>query len=190
MASEKSIAKLFKSSANASQSQVQHIVLTVNADGKVLAAGSHNMIAAFVGNPNVFEHVKTTMRSSCSQEPILHANTHQLDYPPLPFPPSSPKWNGVVRGVLTKMLVTAGYGRHKLKLGEGIPPVGWPVNIDWSEFIGSTRSKLWHGDITLIVTSMLEAAGYDPNNHIEAPAPEEEEDIVEEEAVVEDMNEG
>ena len=83
MAAEKSVSNLFKSSAKASEHQVQHIVFTLNADGKVLAAGSHNMIASFVGNPELFDQVQTAMRSSYTQEPVIHANTHPL----LPYLP-------------------------------------------------------------------------------------------------------
>ena len=183
MAAEKSVSNLFKSSAKASEHQVQHIVFTLNA---VLAAGSHNMIASFVGNPELFDQVQTAMRSSYTQEPVIHANTHQLHYPLLPCPPTSSKWKGEVYGVLTKMLVTAGYGRHAMKLSEGLPPLGWPVDIDWTKFIGATRSKLGHENITRIVTSMLVAAGYDPNTHIEVPVPLEIEDNVEED--MEDLN--
>ena len=173
MAAEKSVANLFKSSGKASENQVQHIVFTLNAaDGKVLAAGSHNMIATFVGSPELFDLVQTAMRNSYTQEPIIHANTHQLNYPLLPCPPTSIKWNGEVYGVLTKMLVTAGYGRHAMKLGEGRPPLGWPEDIDWTKFVGATRSKLGHESITRIVIAMLVAAGYDPNIHIEVPAVE------------------
>ena len=68
------------------------------------------------------------------------------------------------------MLVVAGYGRHAVKLGDGHPPYGWPADLVWEDFKGSTRSGLSVSDMTRIITGMLEVAGLNPNEHIDAPA--------------------
>lgn len=162
---------LFKASAKASEAQLQHIVFTIDAEGKVLASGSQNMMSAMVLDPNMFEATKQLMRHVYSNEPVSHANTHQLDYPPLPCAIDSPEWKdgARVRAVLTQLLVTAGYGRHARKYGQGQPPLGWPEDVDWNNFKGATRSGLGIADITRIIIGMLTAAGFDPNHHIAAP---------------------
>ena len=66
------------------------------------------------------------------------------------------------------MLSTCGYGRsgRSRKLGVGAAPVGWPDNISWTGFSGSTRSKLTVHEITEIIVAMLETNGIDPNTHV------------------------
>ena len=70
--------------------------------------------------------------------------------------------------MLRRILVTAGYGRNgrECKLGVGDPPLGWPVDIDWAGFKGSTRSGLKVMEISRIIVSMLEAAGFNPETHV------------------------
>jgi len=96
-----------------------------------------------------------------------------MPYDLLPCSPYSNDWralgSSMVRGVLTKMLGTAGYGRcgKIAKLGVGSPPAGWPGDvISWPGFKGSTRSRLTFPQITEIIISMLEAAGLDPETHV------------------------
>ena len=172
---ERMASALFKASAKASEAQIQHILFTIDAEGKVLASGSQNMMAAMVLDPNMFEATKQLMRNVYSNEPVSHANTHQLDYPPLPCAPDSPEWKdgAKVRAVLTQLLVTAGYGRHARKYGQGQPPFGWPEDVDWNNFKGATRSGLGIADLTRIIIGMLTAAGLDPNQHIVAPVAED-----------------
>ena len=162
---------LFKASKKACDAQVQHIVFTIDAEGKVLASGSQNIMAAMVLNPDTFDATKQLMRGVYSHDPVTYANTYQLDYPPLPCAPSSPQWKdgAKVRAVLTQMLVTAGYGRHARKYGEGQEPLGWPEDLEWNNFKGATRSKLGIADLTRIITGMLTAAGLDPEQHVLAP---------------------
>ena len=59
------------------------------------------------------------------------------------------------------MLSEAGFGRGKdaRKLGVGLPPLGWPADIEWGNFKGSTRSGLKISAVTDIILSMLQAAG-------------------------------
>ena len=60
----------------------------------------------------------------------LNSATHELVYSPLPCSPSSPDWNelgnGIIRGVLNAMLVTA-----------EASPVDWPAGIDWDNYPGT-----------------------------------------------------
>ena len=68
------------------------------------------------------------------------------------------------------MLVFVGYDRGKgdKKPGIGPAPVGWPANIDWSIYKGSTRSGLKVSEVTDIIVAMLQAAGFVPENHVKA----------------------
>jgi len=110
--------------------------------------------------------------SVAAYESVTSDGTHQLAYDPLPCSPYSPHWKSMgtnrVRGVLRRILVTAGYGRNgrECKLGVGDPPLGWPADIDWAGFKGSTRSGLKVLEISRIIVSMLEAAGFDPETHV------------------------
>ena len=47
-----------------------------------------------------------------------------------------------------------------------MPPVGWPADIAWEGFSGTTRSRLSFDDITRIICSMLTAAGLNPDTHV------------------------
>ena len=62
--------------------------------------------------------------------------------------------------------------------GVGPAPIGWPEDIPWEEFSGTTRSKLTVEQITGIITSMLTTVGIDPAQHVigadELFVPEEE----------------
>ena len=50
--------------------------------------------------------------------------------------------------------------------GVGPAPIGWPEDIPWEEFSGTTRSKLTVEQITRIITSMLTTVGIDPAQHV------------------------
>ena len=172
--------KLLKASATASTNQVQHILFTLNSDGKVNFGGTDNIVTPFVGNTELFNHIKTVMKDNLTKEHVTQLNTHQLDYEFLPCSPFSPKWKGSakIRGILRNMLNTAGYGSegNKRKLGVDPAPVGWPAAISWTNFRGSTRSKLTVEEVTTIIVSMLEGAGIDPNIHVR----NEEEEVADE----------
>ena len=47
-----------------------------------------------------------------------------------------------------------------------MPPIGWPADIAWEGFSGTTRSRLSFDDITRIICSMLTAAGLNPDTHV------------------------
>ena len=57
-------------------------------------------------------------------------------------------------------------------LGEGAAPVGWPANIDWSKFKGSTRSGLKIDEVTTIIISMLQAVGFSSETHVKPSDPD------------------
>ena len=113
---------------------------------------------------------------------MLVVYVYELAYAPLPCSPFSAEWkeqgNGIIRGVLSAMLVTAGYGRGKgdRKLGVAPAPVGWPASVSWANYKGSTRSGLKVSEVTEIIVSMLQAAGLSPETHVkpsvELEAPE------------------
>ena len=86
----------------------------------------------------------------------------------------------MVRKVLRGMLYTAGFGKsgRVKKLGVGDPPLGWPVEIRWQDFSGSTSSKLTIPEVTNIIISMLQAAGHDPATYVIPPEEEELEMMV------------
>ena len=114
---------------------------------------------------------KNMMSKEIMSEEMMNKN--MMSYDLLPCSPYSNDWralgSSMVRGVLTKMLGAAGYGRcgNIGKLGVGSPPAGWPEDIiSWPDFKGSTRSKLTFPQVTNIIISMLESAGLDPETHV------------------------
>ena len=101
-----------------------------------------------------------------------YATANALAYAPLLCCPSSAGWkelgNCVIRDILRDMLSEAGFGRGKeaWKLGVGLPPVGWPAGIEWSNFKWSTTSGLKNAAVTDIIISMLQAAGINSETHM------------------------
>ena len=157
-----------------------------------LASGTDNLVTGLIGDEELFSKIKTCIISKVTEQPVGYATTHELAYAPLPCSPFSADWkeqgNGIIRGVLSAMLVTAGYGKGKgdRKLGVGPAPVGWPAGIDWAEFKGSTISGLKVGAVTDIIVSMFQAAGLSSETHVKPTGEPTEmtedvaEDIIEE----------
>ena len=149
-------------------------MLSVSAEGKVHAAGTDNLVTGLVGDVDLYNKIKSCIKSHVTEEAVGYATTHALVYAPLPCSPSSAEWKeqgtASIRGILRDMLVSVGYGRGKgdKKLGIGPAPVGWPANIDWSIYKGSTRSGLKVSEVTDIIVAMLQAAGFVPENHVKA----------------------
>ena len=75
-------------------------------------------------------------------EAVGYITTHAIAYSRLPYSPFSLKWkeltNPVIRRILREMFSCVGYRRGEKKLGEGVPPMDWPADIDWYLFKGST----------------------------------------------------
>jgi hypothetical protein len=44
--------------------------------------------------------------------------------------------------------------------------VVWPANVDWSKFMGSTRSGLKIDEVTSIIISMIQACGFSAETHV------------------------
>ena len=167
--------KLVKASAEGSKNQVQHILFTVKPGGaKIHASGSDNFMRAVYGSQELLSAIDSVLLPNITKEQVLHANTHQTDYDLLPCSPYSAEWKGSakIRGVLRKILTKAGFGRagNERKLGVGAPPLGWPEDISWTNYTGSTSSKLTLPQITHIIISMMEAVGLNPESHIVTPA--------------------
>ena len=100
------------------------------------------------------------------QNQILDTGVFPKQLPRLFAVPSSREWKGVkVRSQLSTYLAFFGHGHNmSKKYGEGQPPIGWPVQVDWSTFKGPSKS------CTLvlckeIICQLLEAQGVDPENH-------------------------
>ena len=174
MAASKGMKSLFKASAASADKDNQHIVLSISSEGTVFVSGTDNMVTGIVEDAELFMKVKACMKSNLSNESVGYSNTYQLAYDPLPCSPFSPEWkalgNEVIRGLLRRMFITAGYGRGKSdkKLGVGPAPVGWPEEVDWNSYKGSTRSGLKVSQVTHIIVSMLQAAGFDANTHVKS----------------------
>ena len=190
MPTNKNMKNLLKASEAACHSDTQHLVLSVTADGQVHASGTDNLVTGIIEDAELFSKIKDCIRSKVTEQFVGYATTHELAYAPLPCSPLSAEWkeqgNGDIRGVLSAMLVTAGFGRGKgdRKLGVGPAPLGWPAGVSWANFKGSTRSGLKVAEVTDIIVSMLQAAGLSPDTHVkpteEAIAEMTEEDVVEE----------
>ena len=136
------------------------------------AARTDNLLNPVVGDVELFNKLKACMKDNLTNNSVGCANTYQSAYDPLPCSPFSPEWkmlgNDVIRGLLRKMFVRAGYGRGKSdkKLGVGQAPVGWPEEIEWNNYRGSTRSGLKVSQVTQIIVSMLRAAGFNGDTHV------------------------
>ena len=167
--SDKSFLKLLKASEKASIEQIQHLVVVLTPDGRVQVTGSANIVNSVTTNEELYRTIQTTMLDNMEAIGNITPSI-MLDYPLLPCSPFSPHWKGsaMIRGVLSKMLVSAGYGKsgRSRKLGVGNPPTGWPDHISWTDFSGATRSKLSSNEVTDIIISMLEAANIDPDRHV------------------------
>ena len=169
------IKKLFRASKAASAKQIQHVMLTVSPNGKVHVSGADNLVTTLLDNVELFSTLETSLQDNYLTEgEVVHGDTYRLDYPLLPFPANSPlfKGSGKLRGILRKMMEIAGYGGKSgkvSKFGVGEPPLGWPEQIRWEKFKGSTSSGLTTPDVIMIITGMLRAAGKDPNTHVIPP---------------------
>jgi hypothetical protein len=80
--------------------------------------------------------------------------------------PGSKLWKGVkIRSELSTYLGLHGFGHNMARrYGEGHPPKGWPVQVDWSNFKGPSKGC----SLTLcteIICQLLEAQGINPANH-------------------------
>ena len=169
--------KLARASNTACNKQVQHILLTLSADGKkVNVAGAENLVTPLLADVELFQQLNNTLVANATRNVVAPANTLQVDFPLLPCSPFSEEWGGSakIRSILRKMLNSLGFGKagRAKQYGVGNPPLGWPETISWENFSGTTSSKLKSIQLTSIIVSMLEAAGIDPATHVEPLAVE------------------
>ena len=175
MATNNPSKKLLNASAQASGKGVHHLLLMVTENGEFRVPGSEDIAVAVYEDTEFFNQLQNKVKenSQALNDATKHMKIFQMVYDPLPCSPYSPEWKGTrfIRGVFRKIMARAGYGKagHKRTLGVGPAPLGWPADIDWANFKGSTNSGLLVNDITRIIISMLEAAGYDPATHVLPP---------------------
>ena len=167
--------KLIKASDDAVIKEVQHILVAVKPDGTIIINGSSNSVNAVVGNQALYSSLQDAMINNRKKDGERLVTTKVYGYSPLPVSPFSPQWKGssMIRKVLDGMVTTAGYGKYGLKLGQGVPPLGWPVDVaPWEGYVGAarpntnTKKSLSNQQMTQIIVSMLEAAHLDPATHV------------------------
>ena len=178
--SEMSLDQLVKASVRAAQGQLQHILVVLTPDGRIRLNGTDNLVNALHQDRELLERVDNFIMNNKNEDREVGALA-LLDYPLLPCSPYSAGWRGVgskkKRGILSKMLVRAGYGRAgtKKNLGVGVPPIGWPDEvIAWEDFKGPTRSGLSVNQVTNIIVHLLLGANLNPQTHVLPQHPQEQ----------------
>ena len=134
--------KLIKASDDAVIKEVQHILVAVKPDGTIIINGSSNSVNAVVGNQALYSSLQDAMINNRKKDGERLVTTKVYAYSPLPVSPFSPQWKGssMIRKVLDGMVTTAGYGKYGQKLGQGAPPLGWPVDVaPWEGYVGAAR---------------------------------------------------
>ena len=165
----KKLQKLCQASEAANDRDTQHILLSIPADGKVSAAGSDSLVTGMVSDVDFYKKIKDCIKSHVTEEAvglwlILHAGWKELG-------------TCVIRGILKDMLSEAAFGRGKeaMKLQVGLsvifcfgvyPPFKL-AGCRQSNFKGSTSSGLNIAAVTDILISMLQAAGINPETHVQ-----------------------
>ena len=162
--------KLIKASDQASEKGVEHLMIVKEPyGGGFKLNGTGNLVGSILDHTDILNQLKTIL--SDVSGPIVPATL--VTYPLLPCSPYSTEWNTncssrVIRTVLQRMISSAGYGKYGKRLGAGEPPPGWPQDtIAWNTFKGVGNSKLTNIHMTTIIVGMLEAAGIDPDTHVE-----------------------
>ena len=165
---DKAFNRFVKASNKAANEQVQHVAVVLSPDGNLQMHGSDNFVR-YLSNSEIKDNLLNTLRESVTQEGV--AAGLLLTYPKLPCLPYSQAWKGsaMIRGVLTKMLASIGYGGGGTRkvLGVGPSPPGWPEHIiPWADYKGATKSHLSSGQVTEIIVTLLQAAQIDPATHV------------------------
>ena len=164
---DRAIHKLIKASKDAIAKEVEHIVIIKHPDGTLTLNGTENILSSLKSNTDLYSGVMEVVMTS----PSGAIPTTIFSYPLLPCSPNSLQWksSSMIRSVLQTMITVAGYGKYGKKHGTGDPPLGWPVkDVPWQGFRGVTQSKLNNEDMTRIILGMLDAAGIDPDRHIQS----------------------
>ena len=173
--SNKECQKLVKASDDAVGKNVQHILVIVKSDRSITINGSNNTVQAVLQNANLYASLQDTIANSRVEEGERLEPIKVYSYSPLPVSPYSPEWkgSGMIRKVLDDMVTTAGYGKYGRKLGQGLAPLGWPVDsVPWEGYAGAgrpytnTNRCLTNQQLTQIIIGMLQAAHLDPATHV------------------------
>ena len=173
--SNKECQKLIKASDEAVGKNVQHILVVLKSDRSIAISGSNNTVQAVLQNANLYASLQDTITNSIQENGQRLEPCKVYSYSPLPFSPYSPEWkgSGMMRKVLDDMVTTAGYGKYGSKLGQGTPPLGWPVDsVPWEGYTGAGRPNantnkcLSNQQMTQTIISMLQAAQLDPATHV------------------------
>ena len=130
--------KLLKASTEASEKGgVQHVLAIVKADGSLDMSGSDNIVSAILNNVSFYQNLKDILTTSRQNTGNI-LPSHMLSFPLLPCYPYANEWKGSKRmqGVLDSYLTAAGYGKYRHKLGQGVAPPGWPVDVPWAGYTG------------------------------------------------------
>lgn len=146
------------------------ILLTFNKNGTSLeGVGDDAWVNALGNNPELLEGLTNALVEAeelRDEEKALEPATFPKNLPRLFATPGSKLWKGVkIRSELSTYLGLHGFGHNMARrYGEGHPPQGWPVQVDWSNFKGPSKGC----SLTLcteIICQLLEAQGINPANH-------------------------
>ena len=146
------------------------LVLTLNNEGTALeGAGDCVWVNLLQERPDLMEIMTNAFVEAAAdrdmREPLV-PDTFLKRFPRLFAVPNTKSWKGVqIRTQLSTYLGFFGFGKHMSKrYGEGDPPRGWPVLLNWSMFKGPSRGC----SVTLcseIIFQLMEAQGLDPMDY-------------------------
>ena len=164
--------KLIRVSKEASIARTQHLLFTLDKDGNVRVDGDKNLVMKIAADAPLFQAMSNKIIQGLQDDVVPEGAFFPLKYPLLPCAPSHPDWknSAQIRAVLRGILATLGYGKSGvLRLGAPPIPLGWPPEIPWKEYTGSTRAGLSSSQITAVIISMMGTAGLDPETHVKKP---------------------
>ena len=183
--------KLLRVSKEASAAKTQHLLFTLDQDKNVRVDGDLNLVRKMADDQPLFQAISNKIREGLEEDVVPEGAFYPIKYPMLPCAPSHPDWknSAQVRAVLRGILATLGYGKGgSRRLGVSPAPLGWPAEIPWDVYTGSTRAGLSSTEITEVIISMMRAAGLDPETHVKKPDEEAQKDEVEN--VVDEQEDG
>ena len=128
--------------------------------------GDSDILKALKDHPDVVEKLKDIFIDANKKKNNLEPEKFPRMLPKLFACPGTKLWKGVaIRRQLSQYLDFYGFGHNKAKkYGEGLPPPGWPVLVDWKDFKGPSRGYSF-SLCTEIIKQMLEIQGLDPMDH-------------------------
>ena len=167
----------------------QHcVVLALDADKAAFeACGDSDILRALQDHPDVMEKLeKIFLDAAKNKLPETKLEPERIPrlLPKLFACPGSKLWKGVaIRRQLSRYLEYYGFGHNKSKkYGEGLPPPGWPIVVDWQAFKGPSKGYSFTL-CTEIIKQMMEFQGLDPMDHYhkkDLPEPDDDQEMHEE----------